>query len=97
MFCASTRPRYQVSVYRNTGPLVLNMKPDNGKKKVTWSFLDLCLRSFTSEILGSAVAWWSRSQIQRSGYTQEAVATTQHDGIFFTGTLKNHCQPTPEI
>ena len=31
MFCASTRPRYQVSVYRNTGTLVLNMKPSKGK------------------------------------------------------------------
>ena len=79
MFCASTRPRYQVSVYRNPGPLVLNMKPSKGRKKVTWSFLDLRLRSFTSEILGSAVAWWSRSQIQRSGYTQEVAAPSQHD------------------
>ena len=79
MFCASTRPRYQVSVYRNTGPLVLNMKPSKGKKKVTWSFLGLRLRSFKSETLGSAVAWWSRSRIQRSGYTQEAVAPSQHD------------------
>ena len=24
MFCASTRPRYQVSVYRTIGPLVIN-------------------------------------------------------------------------
>ena len=79
MFCASTRPRYQVSVYRNTGPLVLNTKPSKRKKKVTWSFLDLRLRSFTSEILGSTVAWWSRSRIQRSDYTQEAVAPSQHD------------------
>ena len=79
MFCASTWPRYQVSVNRNTGSLVLNMKPSKGKKKVTWSFLDLRLRSFTSEILGSAVAWWSRSWIQRSGYTQEAVAPSHHD------------------
>ena len=79
MFCASTRPRYKVSVYRNTGPLVLTMNPSKGKKKVTWSFLDLRLRSFISEILGSAVAWWSRSRIQRSGYTQEAVAPSQHD------------------
>ena len=79
MFCASTRPRYQVSVYGNTGLLVLNMKPSKGKQKVTWSFLDLRLRSFKSEILGSAVAWWSRSRIQRSGYTQGAVAPSQHD------------------
>ena len=79
MFCASTRPRYQVSVYRDTGPLVLNMKTSKGKKKVTWSFHDLRLRSFTSGILGSAVAWWSRSRIQRSGYTPEAVAPSQHD------------------
>ena len=79
MFCASTRPRYQVSVYRNTGPLVLNMKPSKGKKKVTRSFLDLRLRSFTSEILGSAVARWSRSRIQRSGYTQKVVAPSQHE------------------
>ena len=41
MFCTSTRPRYQVSVYRNTSPLVLNMKPFKGKKKVSWSFLDV--------------------------------------------------------
>ena len=33
MFCASTRPRYQVSVYRNASPLVLNMKPFKGKKE----------------------------------------------------------------
>ena len=57
MFCASTMPRYQVSVYRTIGPLVLNMYTSTGNKKVTWSFLDLRLRSFTSEILGSAVAW----------------------------------------
>ena len=62
MLCASTRPRYQVSVYRTIARLVLNMKPSKGEKKVTWSFLDLRLRSFTSEILGSAVAWWSRSR-----------------------------------
>ena len=62
MLCASTRPRYHVSVYRTIGPLVLRMKPSKGKKKVTWSFLNLRLSSFTSEILGSAVAWWSRSR-----------------------------------
>ena len=61
MFCASTRPRYHVSVYRTIGPLVLNTKPSKGKK-VTWSFLNLRLSSFTSEILGSSVAWWSRSR-----------------------------------
>ena len=61
-FFASTRPRYQVSVYMTIGPLVLNMKPSKGKKKVTWPFLDLRLRSFTSEILGIAVAWLSRSR-----------------------------------
>ena len=63
MFCASTMPRYHVSVYRTICPLVLNIKPSKGKKKVTLSFLNLRLRSlFTSEILGSAVAWWSRSR-----------------------------------
>ena len=51
MFCVSTRPRYHVSVYRNIGPLVL-----------TWSFLNLRLSSFRSEILGSAVACWLRSR-----------------------------------
>ena len=30
MFCTSTRPRYQVSVYRTIGPLVLSMKPSKG-------------------------------------------------------------------
>ena len=79
MFCASTRPRYQMKVYSNTGPLVLNMKPSTGIKKVSWSFLDLRLRSFTSEILGNTVAWSSRSRIKRSGYTREAVASSQHD------------------
>ena len=62
MFCASTWLRYHVSVYKTIGPLVLNMKPSKRKKKVTWSFLNLRLSSFTSEILGSAVAWWSRSR-----------------------------------
>ena len=62
MFCASTRPRFHVSVYRTIGPLVLNIKPSKGKKKETWSFLNLRLSSFTSEILGSEVAWWSRSR-----------------------------------
>ena len=62
MFCVSIMPRYKVSVYRTIGPLVSNMKPSKGKKKVTCSFLDLRLRSFTSEILGSAVACWSRSR-----------------------------------
>ena len=62
MFCASTRPIYHVSVYRTIGPLVLNMKPSKGKKNVTWSFLNLRLRSFAYEILGSSVAWWSRSR-----------------------------------
>ena len=38
MFCASTMPSYHVSVYMTIGPLVLNMKPSKGKKKVTWSF-----------------------------------------------------------
>ena len=84
-------------MYRYTGPLVLNMKPSKEKKKVTWSFLDLRLRSFTSEILGSAVAWWSTSRIQTSDYTQEAVAPSNMTETLFTGTLKNHCQPTPEI
>ena len=60
MFCVSTKSRYHVSVYRTIGPLVLNMKPSKEKKKVMWSFLNLRLSSFTSEILGSAVAWWSR-------------------------------------
>ena len=60
MLCESTRPRYHVSVYRTISPLLLNMKPSKEKKKVTWSFLNLRLSSFTSEILGSAVAWWSR-------------------------------------
>ena len=60
MICASTRSRYHVSVYRTIGPLVLNMK----KKKVTWSLLNLRLSSFTSEILGRSVAWWSRSRTQ---------------------------------
>ena len=62
MFCAFTRPRYQVSVYRTIGHLVLNMKPSKGEKKVMLSFLDLRLRPITSEILGTAVAWWSRSR-----------------------------------
>ena len=62
MFCASSRPRYHVSAYRTIDPRIINMKPSKGKKKVTWSFLDLRLRSFTSEILGIAVAWWSRSR-----------------------------------
>ena len=77
MFCASTRPRYHVCVYRTIGSQVLNMKPSKGKKKVTWSFLNLRLSSFTSEILGSPVAKGLR--IQRSSYTQEAVAPFQHD------------------
>ena len=64
MFCATTGPRYHVSVYRTIGPLVLNMKPSKGKKKVTWSFLNLRLSSFKSEILGSSVAWLSRSRTQ---------------------------------
>ena len=45
---------------QDIGPLFLNMKPPKGKKKVTCSFLDLCLRSLTSKILGSA--WWLRSR-----------------------------------
>ena len=47
---------------QDIGPLFLNMKPSRRKKKVTWSFLDLRLRSLTAESLGSAVAWWSRSR-----------------------------------
>ena len=39
MYCASTRPRYQVSVNRNTSPLVLNMKPFKGKKEHRGHFL----------------------------------------------------------
>ena len=97
MFCSSTRPRYKVSVYRNTGPLVLNMKPSNGKKKVMWSFLDLRLRSFTSEILGSAVAWWSRSRIKRVVILRKRWLRPNMTEKLFTGTLKNLCQPTPEI
>ena len=39
MFCAFTRPRYQVSVYSTTGPLVItyhgiafvNLRPSNNK------------------------------------------------------------------
>ena len=78
MFCASTRSRYHVSVYRTIGPLDLNTKPSKGKTKVTWSFLNLRLSSFTSEILGSAVAWWLRSLTQwlRS---REAVAPSQYE------------------
>ena len=76
MFCASTRPRYQMSVYRTIGPLVLNMKPSKGKKKVTWPFLDLRLKFWGLQ--------WPAGQglglrIQRSGYTQEAVALSQHN------------------
>ena len=56
MFCASTRPRYHLSVYRTIGPLVLNMKPFKGEKKVTWSFLNLRLSLFASEIEGGALA-----------------------------------------
>ena len=29
MFCAYTRPRYQVSVYKTIGPLVIVIIPDN--------------------------------------------------------------------
>ena len=33
MFCDSIMPRYQVSVYRTIGPLVLNMQPSKGEKE----------------------------------------------------------------
>ena len=44
MFCASTMPSYHVSAYRTIDPLVLNMKPSKGKKKVTWSFHNISFK-----------------------------------------------------
>ena len=92
MFCASTMPWYHVSVYRTIGPLVLNMKPSKGEKKVTWSFLNLRLSSFTSDILGSTLPGGKGLglQIQRSSYTQEAVAPSQHDWKNVYRDVKNH-------